>query len=70
MTTTALKRTTITSVPVEVDGTLAERLRCVVDALGGRGLPLPVIITALLVEAAAQLEAKRTAQEVLDASDS
>ncbi len=42
-----------------IDGDLAERLRCVVDALGGHALPLPVIVRALLVEATEQLEARR-----------
>jgi hypothetical protein len=46
------------AVTVEVDASLAQRLRQVADELGARGLPLPVIVTALLVEACESLEAR------------
>jgi hypothetical protein len=52
---------------IELDGALAERLECVCVALGARGLPLAVIVRALLAEATSALEAERDARrDVLD----
>ncbi len=44
--------------PVAVDDDLAERLRCVANELGARGLSLRTIVHALLLEAAERLEAE------------
>ena len=43
--------------PVQIHDDLLARLRMIADVLGGRRLPLGVIIEALLVEAAEDLEA-------------
>lgn len=43
---------------VDLDPELAERLRVVVDALGGSSLPLRVVARALLVEATERLAAE------------
>lgn len=44
-----------------LDADLAARLRVVVDELGGRGLPLPCIVKALLMEACEAMEARAAA---------
>lgn len=44
---------------VNIDTELAERLVLIVEELGGRQLPLPVIVRALLLEAAERLEGDR-----------
>lgn len=61
---TPLARAHSTSIPVEVDATLAERLQLAATELGARGLTLAVIVRALLVEAATQLEAERDARRL------
>lgn len=54
---------------VEVDDELRARLRVVADELGARGLPLAVIVRALLIEAALDLEARARARATVSALD-
>ena len=44
---------------ITLDIDLTARLRVVADELGAHGLPLPVIVAALLAERLADLEARR-----------